>query len=124
MRHRTPRYAVADPPGGLIRLQDLPTRGQCHDQPNSHSLREADRAAGRLPARSSLVIRDAYAITMNTSLGDLPRTDVLVRDGEIVAIGQDLPADGAQEIPARGMILSAWLRRHALAFVEQPLCVV
>ncbi len=68
-------------------------------------LREADRSARSLPARGSLVIREAYAITMDPSLGDLPRADVLVRDGEIIAIGQDLPAEGAQEIAARGMIL-------------------
>jgi 5-methylthioadenosine/S-adenosylhomocysteine deaminase len=68
-------------------------------------LRNADRARGRLPARGSLVIRDAYAITMDPALGDLPGVDVLVRDGEIVAIGQDVPAEGAQEISARGMIL-------------------
>ena len=109
MRHRTPRYAVADwylaagrPDKIAGSFQHV---GNVMIEPNSHSLREADRAAGRLPARSSLVIRDAYAITMDSSLGDLPRTDVSVRDGEIVAIGQDLPADGAQEIPARGMIL-------------------
>ena len=35
-------------------------------------LRDADRSAGRLPARGDFVIRGAYVITMDPVLGDMP----------------------------------------------------
>lgn len=72
--------------------------------PIAPPLRETDRGA-RLPARGSVVIRQAYVITMDSSRGDLPCADVLVRDGEIVTVGRDLPAEGVQELPARGMMV-------------------
>jgi cytosine/adenosine deaminase-related metal-dependent hydrolase len=69
------------------------------------ALREADRSAGRLPARGDLVIRRAYVVSMDPILGDMPGADVLVRDGVIADIGAHVEADGAQEIAARGMLL-------------------
>jgi 5-methylthioadenosine/S-adenosylhomocysteine deaminase len=66
---------------------------------------DTDRAAGRLPARGHLVIRDGYVITMDPVAGDLPQADVLVRNGEILAVGKGLFAEGAHEISARGMIV-------------------
>ena len=71
----------------------------------AEALREADRSAGRLPARGDLVIRGAYLVSMDPTVGDMPSADVLVRNGVIADIGADIAADGAQEIPARGMLL-------------------
>ncbi|WP_206435975.1 amidohydrolase family protein [Altericroceibacterium xinjiangense] len=51
-----------------------------------------------------LLIRNAYVMTMGAA-GDLPRADVLVRGGEIAAVGIGLAADGAEVIDARGQIL-------------------
>jgi 5-methylthioadenosine/S-adenosylhomocysteine deaminase len=69
------------------------------------ALRDADRSAGRLPARGDFVIRGAHVVTMDSKRGDLPDADVLVRGGEIVAIGKDVPAPNAEAISGRGMIL-------------------
>ena len=75
------------------------------DDDNVTAVRDIDRAKGRLPAREHLVIRDGYVITMDPAVGDLPQTDVLVRNGEILAVGKGLSAEGAHEISARGMIV-------------------
>ena len=61
--------------------------------------------SGRLPARGEFVIRNAYVMTMDPALGDLARGDVHVKGGEIVAVGPDLKAGGAQVIDGRGMIV-------------------
>ena len=44
------------------------------------AVRDVDRARDRLPARDHLVIRDGYVITMDPAVGDLPETDVMVRN--------------------------------------------
>jgi cytosine/adenosine deaminase-related metal-dependent hydrolase len=75
------------------------------DDEKPTAIRDTDRAAGRLPARDHLVIKDGYVITMDPMVGDLPQTDVLVRDGEILAVGKGISAEGAHEISAGGMIV-------------------
>ena len=55
------------------------------------------------PART--LIRGADVLTMDATLGERPATDVLLDNGRIEAIGVGLPADGAEVIDARGMIL-------------------
>jgi len=57
-----------------------------------------------LPQRGEFVVRNAIIISMDAALGDLARGDIHVRNGEIVAVGIDLPAAGATAINARGMI--------------------
>jgi 5-methylthioadenosine/S-adenosylhomocysteine deaminase len=69
------------------------------------ALRDAERSAGRLPARSDFVIQGAYVITMDPVFGDMPSADVHVRNGEIIAIGKDLPVANGQVISGRGMML-------------------
>src|SRR5215218_7725250 len=63
------------------------------------------RPAGQLPARGEFVVRNAYVLTMDPALGDLPRGDVHVRDGAIVAVGTDLAAPRAATIDAQEMIV-------------------
>lgn len=60
--------------------------------------------ATHLPARSEFVVRNAYVLTMDPSIGDLPRGDIHVRNGAIVAVGTNLAAPGADVIDARTMI--------------------
>ncbi|MPT49269.1 MAG: amidohydrolase [Sphingobium sp.] len=56
-------------------------------------------------ARSTL-IRGADLLTMDTQLGEMPGTDLLIEDGLITKIGKGLKAPaGAQIIDAKGMIL-------------------
>ena len=62
-------------------------------------------AMGKLPARGEFVIRNAYVMTMDPSLGDLARGDVHVKGGEIVAVGAGVTAAGAAVIDGRGMIV-------------------
>jgi len=71
----------------------------------AEALHNAERSAGRLPARGDFVIRGAHVITMDPALGDMPGADVLVRDGEIAAIGKDVPATNTEAISGRGMML-------------------
>jgi cytosine/adenosine deaminase-related metal-dependent hydrolase len=59
----------------------------------------------RLPERAEFVIRNAYVMTMERTPGDLPNADVHVRNGQIVAVGANLAAPGAQTLDGRGMIV-------------------
>lgn len=62
------------------------------------------RAQGADPARPILV-RGATVLSMDPAVGDLPRGDILVRDGAIAAVAPSVPApDGAQVIEAAGRI--------------------
>ena len=63
-----------------------------------------DRPPGQLPARGEFVIRNASVLTMDPELGDLPRGDIHVRNGDIVAVGAELIAPSAEAIDGRNMI--------------------
>jgi 5-methylthioadenosine/S-adenosylhomocysteine deaminase len=54
--------------------------------------------------RGEYLIRNAYVMTMDSSLGDIPGGDVHLRNGEIVAVGKGLNAPGAMPLDGRGMI--------------------
>lgn len=62
-------------------------------------------ADGFLPGRGEFVVRDAFVLSMDPKIGDLPRGDVHVRGGVIVAVGSALPAPGATELDGRGMLV-------------------
>lgn len=64
----------------------------------------AQRPYARLSSRGEFLIRGAYLLTMDEKIGDLPRGDIHVRDGEIVAVGPALKAPGAKIIEAATMI--------------------
>ena len=55
-------------------------------------------------AAGEYLIRGAHVLSMDPMIGDLPRGDIHVRAGEIVAVGRDLDASGAQVIDGRNMI--------------------
>src|SRR5262252_574283 len=59
----------------------------------------------RLPARASIVMRNAYVMTMEAGTGDIKDGDVHVKDGVIVAVGPKLNVAGAATINAAGMIV-------------------
>ncbi|HUF71287.1 MAG TPA: amidohydrolase family protein [Gammaproteobacteria bacterium] len=58
-----------------------------------------------LPPRQHLVLRNAYVLTMDAAVGDLPAADVEIRDGTIAAVGEALAAPGAETIDASDMLL-------------------
>ena len=61
-------------------------------------------ADARLPGQGDYLIREAYVMTMEPSVGDLAAANIHVRSGQIVAVGAGVEAAGAQVIDGRGMI--------------------
>jgi hypothetical protein len=47
----------------------------------SSKLWAPDRSSGTLPPRGEFVVRNAYLVTMDPKLGDIPRGDLHVRNG-------------------------------------------
>ncbi len=58
-----------------------------------------------LPTRGEFIVRGGHVLTMDPALGDLASGDVHVRDGNIVAVGLNLAAPGAQVIDGKDMIV-------------------
>lgn len=65
---------------------------------------EAKTGAQADPSRATL-IRNADILTMDKKLGELKATDVLIRNGKIVAIAKGMKVDDAEIIDATGKIL-------------------
>ena len=55
--------------------------------------------------RPRSLIRGADVLTMDPTLGEQLATDVLVDNGNVVAVGKGLAANGAEVVDAQGMIL-------------------
>ena len=62
-------------------------------------------SGGALPRRGEFVVSGGHVLTIDTNLGDLPNGDVHVRDGVIVAVGNNLSPPGAEVIDGRDMIV-------------------
>jgi len=58
-----------------------------------------------VPRSGEFVIRNAIVVSMDPTIGDLPRADVHVRDGAIVAVGVSITAPGAESVDGAGMIV-------------------
>ena len=58
-----------------------------------------------LPLRRELLLRNAYVMTMDSGLGDIPGGDVHIKNGEIVAVGKGIKAPAAAVIDGQGMIV-------------------
>lgn len=63
-----------------------------------------ERQTGGLPPRSEFVVRNAYIVTMDPKLGDIPNGDIHVRNGTLVAVGPNLSAPGADVIDGRNRL--------------------
>jgi 5-methylthioadenosine/S-adenosylhomocysteine deaminase len=70
--------------------------------PGSLGMRAA--MAQGLPTRGEYLIRDAFVMTLDPTLGDLANARIHVRDGVIMAVGPDIEARGADVIDATDMI--------------------
>ena len=71
--------------------------------------RQSSRSAalgrtGPLPPRREFVVRNAYVVTMDAKLGDIPRGDVHVRNGALIAVGPNLTAPGVEQIDGSNRI--------------------
>ncbi|MDX5436506.1 MAG: amidohydrolase family protein, partial [Pontibacter sp.] len=58
-----------------------------------------------LPPQGHYLIKNAYVLTMDPDMGELKQGDVLVQDGEIQQMGQNLRAAGAEILEGEGMIV-------------------
>jgi 5-methylthioadenosine/S-adenosylhomocysteine deaminase len=52
-----------------------------------------------------LLIKGGTVLSMDPTIGDLEKGDVLVKDGKIEAVAASIPAQGAEVVDARGMIV-------------------
>jgi cytosine/adenosine deaminase-related metal-dependent hydrolase len=66
---------------------------------------ESQVVIGLPRVRVNAIIRNAYVLTLDPALGDVANGDVHVRNGAIVAVGQNLQAPGAQVIDGRNTIV-------------------
>jgi 5-methylthioadenosine/S-adenosylhomocysteine deaminase len=58
-----------------------------------------------LPPQGEFIVKNAYILTMDETLGEIPNGDLHVKNGAIVAVGKNLKAPGAEVIRADNMIL-------------------
>jgi len=95
-------------PGGLAALGTMAWAG-CAAQ----ATKEPSMAAEPLPQRGEFIIKNAYVLTMDQQLGEIPNGDIHVRDGAIVAVGANLSAPRAEVVGADGMIaLPGFIETH------------
>ena len=58
-----------------------------------------------LPGRPELVVKNAYVLTMDPTLGDLHKGDVQIREGDIIAVASNIEVAGMDVIDATGMVV-------------------
>lgn len=58
-----------------------------------------------LPRRGEFVIRNGHVVSIDDKVGDLLHGDVHVRDGAIIAVGENIAAPGAESIDGQDMIV-------------------
>jgi 5-methylthioadenosine/S-adenosylhomocysteine deaminase len=80
----------------------------------SPAFAQKPRPAVKLPPRGEFVLHNAYVMTMDPELGDIPGGDVHIRNGEIVAVGKSIKAphaavlDGQRTIVLPGLVETHW----------------
>jgi cytosine/adenosine deaminase-related metal-dependent hydrolase len=77
--------------------------GPAQAQTPSGTGKAAQRRSG-LPGRGEFTVRNAYVLSMDPALGDVPGGDVHVRNGRIVAVGRNVRG-GGKRIDGRNMIV-------------------
>src|SRR5690606_17827400 len=90
------------------RSRAAPHRPSTDERPRRPVGRRTDwrkRTMPERPKRGNYLIDGGIVVTVDPELGILDPGQVLVQDGEIVAVGRDLEADGAEAIDARRMIV-------------------
>jgi 5-methylthioadenosine/S-adenosylhomocysteine deaminase len=68
------------------------------------TLAQAQPSGGAASTAGEYLIRDAFVLSMDPAIGDLPRGDIHVRNGAIVAVGTNLNAPAAAIIDGKTMI--------------------
>jgi 5-methylthioadenosine/S-adenosylhomocysteine deaminase len=88
----------------IAALSSLGVAACATSSPPTAKLSALDRKAGKLPPRGEFIVRNAYLVTMDAKLGDIPAGDVHVRNGALIGVGSNLSAPGAEEIDGRNRI--------------------
>jgi cytosine/adenosine deaminase-related metal-dependent hydrolase len=87
--------------------------GQLGCAPAAQTAAGRPPAGGGLPGRGEFIVRNAYIMSMDSKIGDLPRGDILVRNGTIEVVGTEVPAPGAAVIDGRNTIaLPGFVETH------------
>ena len=69
-------------------------------------------------ASDKLLIKNGYLLTMQPGAADLPQSDILIHDNQIVQIGRNLSAPDASVIDASGrMVLPGFVDAHSHLWV-------
>lgn len=91
---------------GFIKLAGIIAVGQAALRAPAAMAQPTAAATGSVPpARGEYLVRGGHVLSMDAKLGDLPAGDVHVRNGVIVAVGQNLNVPGAEVIDARDHIV-------------------
>ena len=73
----------------------------------------ASRSPGELPERGEFIVKNAHVLTMDAKLGEISGCDIHLRDGVIIAVGQNLAAPKAEIVRADNMIaLPGFIETH------------
>jgi len=90
---------------GALALLGLAPQALAQQKKKKAAKKKAEPAVPGLPPRGDFVIRNAYVMTMDRAIGDIPAGDVHVIKGEIVGVGKRVNSRGAREIQGAGMIV-------------------
>ena len=72
-----------------------------------------DRGVTPLPPRRELLLKNAYVMTMDSDLGDIPGGDVHIKNGAIIAVGKAIKAPGATILDGqRTIVLPGFVDTH------------
>jgi 5-methylthioadenosine/S-adenosylhomocysteine deaminase len=105
-RRRLLASATALSAAGMTGLALGPADAQQQQQQRTRKPKaDATADPAGLPARGNYVIRNAFVMSMEKGIGDIPDGHVHIRNGEIVAVDQNVDAGGATVIDGRGMIV-------------------
>jgi len=74
--------------------------------PKSHRVNGIDLGQRLRDRMQRLLIRNAFVVTMDDGLGDLPCHDVLVEDGVIADVGRGLQVADTEVIDATGLVMT------------------
>ncbi len=58
-----------------------------------------------LRSKGEFLLRSGHVLTMDEALGELPSGDIHIRDGAILALGQNLAVPGGEIVDASTMIV-------------------
>jgi cytosine/adenosine deaminase-related metal-dependent hydrolase len=73
----------------------------------------ASAQSGSLPGRDEFVLRGGRVLSMDPAIGDLPQADVHIRNGQIAAVQESIPASGVAVVDAADMlVLPGFVETH------------